>query len=290
MAIVTLDGVLAGAQPVQGINLATTPTLIALQSCFSTWGLASVVGGAGTWDNTTDGGVALSSSAANKAGQIAAHFDPAAGKNSYLASLVAQAPQTGILYLCDRLLSCGYNHTGTTALLASATTATFGTAAAGTVTLPARDANGATAGTGVLAGLELAAASAVTPSAPTLVMTYTDSILGASQASPALIDNDSLNSAPKGTFYRFPLAAGGGGVKSVQSYALSATLGAGAASLVLYRVLATLPIPVANTPYSLDALTGGFPQLYNGVVPFFLFCPTTTTAGIIQGSYQETQG
>ena len=63
-----------------------------------------------------------------------------------------------------------------------------------------------------------------------------------------------------------PLKAGGGGVKSIQSYALSASLGAGAASLVLYRVLATLPIPVANTPYSLDALTGGFPQIFNGTV------------------------
>ena len=39
-----------------------------------------------------------------------------------------------------------------------------------------------------------------------------------------------------------------------------------------------------------DAITGGFPQLQNGVVPFFLALPTSTTGGVMQGAYTETQG
>jgi hypothetical protein len=284
MAIVTLDGVISGARPVQPLSF-TVPTLIAAQSCWSSWGTAQLAGGTGTWNNTTATG-ALSSSSANVAGQVAPHYDPAAGKNSYLARFTAQAPQVCTLLLCDRLVAYGYNDGGTTALLASATAPTF----AGMPAIPSRDQNGAALGAGVFMGLELAAASAVTPSTPTLVATYTDSILGGSTASSAILDTMNLASAPKGTFYRMPLAAGGGGVKTVASYALSATLGAGAASLVLYRVLATLPIPSANVPYSVDALTGGFPQLMNGVVPFILMFPTTTTGGLIVGSYQETQG
>lgn len=287
MAIVTLDGVISGARPTQN-HKCTIPTLIAAQGCWSSWGTQSANGNTGLWDNSTDGGVALTSSTTNVAGQIAQHYDPAAGKNSYLSQLIVQAPQVCIVQLCDRLLSCGYNHTGTTALLASATTATFG--AAGTVALPARDANGAVSGVGVLAGLELAAASAVGASGRTLVMTYTNSGGTGSKTSPAVIDNTNIGSPPLGTFFRMPLAAGDLGVQSVQSYALSGSLGAGAASLVLYRVLAQIAIPAANVPYAIDALTGGFPQLQNGIVPFFLVLPTTTTGGVMQGAYTETQG
>ena len=284
MAIVTLDGVIAGSRPPWQIKC-TMPTLIASQNAWSSWGTAQANGGTGTWNNTTGTG-ALSSSSANVAGQVAQHYDPAAGKNSYLSRFTLQAPQICTAYLCDRLVAYGYNDGGSTALLASATAPSF----SGFPTSPARDANGAALGAGVLMALELAAASAVTPSSPTLVATYTDSILGGSQASATFNDTPNLASAPLGTFYRMPLAAGGGGAKTVANYALSSTLGAGAASLVLYRVLATLPIPTANVPFSVDALTGGFPQLMNGVVPFIVITPTTTTGGLITGSYQETQG
>ena len=288
MAIVTLDGVISGAQSAQQISVATTPTLIAQQP-LSTWGLVtSGNGAAGTWDNSTDGGVTLSSSSANVAGSAALHFDPAAGRNSYLANLSVVMAQPGILQLCDRLLSCGYNHAGTTALLASATAPTFGAAAAGTVTLPARDALGGTNGVGVLAGLEMTA-TASTSSATSLVVTYTNSA-GTGSKTGTCFDKLTSTNPPKGTFYRFPLAAGDLGVKSVQSYALQSTMGSGACSVVLYRVLAQVPVVAANVPAVIDALTGGFPQLQNGVVPFFIFIPTTTTASTIFGNYQETQG
>jgi hypothetical protein len=56
-------------------------------------------------------------------------------------------------------------------------------------------------------------------------------------------------------------------------------------------VLASIIITATLVPAQIDALTGGFPQLFNGVVPFFVFIPSTTTASTLQcGFYRETQG
>ena len=282
MAIVTLDGVISGAQPVQTFTKAVTATLVAglpnslwLNAGNPAAGVAALT--------TTVGGAALSSSTTIPAGGIP-HYDPAAGKKSYLAGLTAMiAGQAGILQLCDRLHQ-NATITAGTALLAT------GTAAQAIVNsaLPARDQNGAVTGTGVLCGLEAQTTmGASTSTAETLV--YVDTILGAGQS---VTSYDTVASAaPKGTFYRFPLAAGGGGVAQTTSLAQQATMTSGQLALVLYRVLASINITATLVPAALDALTGGFPQLQNGVVPFFLFIPSTTTAVTLQGgTYTETQG
>ena len=279
MAIVTLDGIVAGMRPAQTFAKAVSPTLVG-GIPWSSWLVGgSPSAGAGA-PQSTIGGAALSSSAALVAGGIP-HFDPAAGKNSYLALLSAASSLAGILQLCDRL-----HHNGTiTAGSALSVTATTAQAIVNGA-LPARDANGATTGTGVLCGLECEGTmGASTSTSETLV--YTDTLLGAAQSVTAY---DAVQSAAvAGTFYRFPLAPGGGGVASTTSLQHQATMTSGSLGLVLYRVLASINLNTANAGQQIDALTGGFPQLQNGVVPFFLFIPTTAAATKLSGIYVETQ-
>jgi hypothetical protein len=281
MSIVSLDGVIAGAQPGWAFSKAVSPTLVA--GCpNSSWYRGGFPAAGSAPSNSTAHGAALSSSSAQVAGQLP-HFDPGAGKKSYLAQLMGQATGTaGMLMLCDRLLHVGANDAG-----GAISTTLTSVQAITSATLPARDNNGATTGTGVLCGLECAAnMGASTSTSETLI--YTDSILGASQTVTAY--DAVVSSALAGTFYRFPLAAGGGGVASTQSLQHQATMTSGTLALVLYRVLAQVFISAAGAAAQIDALTSGFPTIYNGVVPFFIYVPTAAAAATISGFYQETQG
>ena len=281
MAIVTLDGVVAGARPPVPFMKAVTPTLTAFMPN-STWLLGGLNGAGTASPTTTVGGTSLSSSAALVGGQIP-HIDPSAGKNSYLAQFMAMVSgQGGVIQLCDRL-NQNATITAGTALLSTATSAQAIVNAA----LPARDANGAVTGAGVLCGAEAQGTMGATSSTSNTLV-YVDTVLGAAQSVTSL--DAPLTAAPAGTFYRFPLAAGGGGVASTTSVQFQATMTSGQIALVLYRVLAEIVIPAAGVGAAIDALTSGFPQLFNGVVPFLLFIPNTTTASTIQGIYQETQG
>jgi hypothetical protein len=93
-----------------------------------------------------------------------------------------------------------------------------------------------------------------------------------------------------GSFIPLPLAAGDVGVQTIASLTLSATMTSGAFSLVAYRELASIPVTAANILSAVDAVTSGFPQLFNNTVPFVLFLPTTTTAPVINASLIVTQG
>jgi hypothetical protein len=59
---------------------------------------------------------------------------------------------------------------------------------------------------------------------------------------------------------------------------------------VAYRHLTDLPLVGAYVPNMIDALTGGMPRLYDGVVPWLMFVPNTTTSTNVIGSYMETHG
>ena len=281
MAIVTLDGVVAGMQPQQTFAKAVTPTLVA-NLPNSLWLLGGNPGAGVASLTTTIGGAALSSSTTIPAGAIP-HYNPAAGKNAYLASLSAiLTGQAGILQLCDRLHQ-NATITAGTALLATATTAQAMVNSA----LPARDQNGAVTGVGVLCGLEAQGTmGASTSTSETLVYNDANGTLANSVVSYDTV----ASSAPAGTFYRFPLIGGGTGVASTVSIQHQATMTSGQLALVLYRVLASINVAAANVGQQIDALTSGFPQLQNGCVPFFLFIPTTTTATKVIGMYNETQG
>jgi len=157
----------------------------------------------------------------------------------------------------------------------------------GTVGLafPARDGNGAIAGAEVQLGVEVS--GAVGAGTPTLTATYTNSAgVGAKSGVNQVA---TVASSIQGTFYPLGLAAGDVGVQTVQALTLSETWTSGTISLVAYRVLARLPL-LAQIPNSLDALTAGFPRLFDNSVPFLIFVPNTTTTSNLMGNVVWTQG
>jgi hypothetical protein len=270
MAITTLDGVIAGAQWPRYFAKAITPTLVAGKPQ-SLWGLGGNPG-AGAFD-TTLAGVALSSTSANVNGQIN-FVDPVSG-NSYLARLQAAATIGGTLLLCDRLWHNG-GFTITAATSQTVTSAAF----------PARDINGSTNGDGVLLGLEVSAACGA--AAPTITIGYTNS--GGTASHTATNSFATANSPAAGSFFPIGLQAGDIGVRSVQNLTLSVSWVSGTINLVAYRVLAALELLNNATPNAIDAVTSGFPRMFNGSVPFLIFIPNTTTASNVSGQIVWTQG
>ena len=99
-----------------------------------------------------------------------------------------------------------------------------------------------------------------------------------------------MASSAIGAFYQIGLQAGDIGVKSVQHFTLSTNWTSGTMNLVAYRPIAQVEIANTFTPGAVDALTSGFPQLYNGFVPFLLFIPQTTTASTISGQFVYSTG
>lgn len=270
MAITTLDGALAGMQWPRAFAKAVTGTMVAGRP-WSLWALAGNPG-AGAFD-TTLAGVALSQTAAAVNGAIP-FTDPGAG-NSYLARLQATATQAGVLLLCDRLWhNGGFTITTTTAQTVNS------------ATLPSRDAAGATNGDGVLCGIEISATCGAAAPAPTI--SYTNQ--GGTSGKTAGLSFATANSPAAGSFFPFGLAAGDNGIRSIQSLTLGTSWVSGTINLVMYRVLAQLELPGAFIPNALDAISCGFPRMYNGCTPFFLFIPNTTTTSNVMGQVVWTQG
>jgi hypothetical protein len=98
------------------------------------------------------------------------------------------------------------------------------------------------------------------------------------------------NSPLAGAFYQFGLQAGDTGVRSVQSLTLNTSWVSGTINLVAYRVLSIVEITNNNYPNAVDLLTGGFPKIYNGVVPFIMYIPISSTASYISGQVIWSQG
>ena len=212
-------------------------------------------------------------------GQIP-HADPVTG-NSHLARLTGAATQAGVLSLLDRLWhNGGFTITST------------GAQAITSPTWPARcptsltDDTPATTGVGVMLALEVSAACGA--ATPTITVSYTNSAGTAGRTATNILAT--VASPAIGATYFLGLQAGDIGVRSVQSVTLSASWVSGTINLVAYRPIVDLELPIAGTPNAVDALTGGLPRLYNGVVPWLVFTPNTTTATLVSGTYAETQG
>jgi siroheme synthase len=94
----------------------------------------------------------------------------------------------------------------------------------------------------------------------------------------------------KGAFYQMGLAAGDSGVQAVKTFTVSTTMTTGAYSLVAYRTLANVDLTLAGVSNSVDAITGGFPRLYNNTVPFLVFTPSAVTASVISAQVIYSQG
>lgn len=277
MAITTLDGVIAGMQFPQSFAKGITAALVAGRP-YSTWALPGQPG-VGLVPANTAGGVNLISTSALVAGQIP-HYDPGSG-NAYLAQFAGKSTQAGTLLLCDRLQQIAGNSGGSAI---SPTTTTAQTITSGA--LPARDRAGSVNGDGVLCGLEIVGLTGAGTATPSIG--YTNQA-GAGSKSASLSDTYVAASAV-GAFYRFGLQAGDTGISQINTLTLNTSMTSGTIALVMYRVLAELPLIAPFVGDSVDALTSGMPQLFNGTVPFLIFIPNTTTASNISGVYSETQG
>jgi hypothetical protein len=147
MAISTLDQVMAGSQPPVFIDKA----LAQAARFSSTWGAAGIPG-PGTFNTTLNGGTYTGTPTVQVVGQIP-HFNPSSGLYSYLSrfSFQGTVPTTAVktalfVMIADRLWdNGGINITSNTAQ------------AIVSPTWPARDVDAATAGRGVLIGLEVSA-------------------------------------------------------------------------------------------------------------------------------------
>jgi len=206
--------------------------------------------------------------------------NPVSG-NSYIARFSGNSSVLGTLILVDRLWhNSGISVTTTTAQTINS------------VPWPARDRDGTTNGVDVLIGLEVRTATTNAAANTTMTISYTDELnnAGAVGTVGAVAPASFPATAVIGTFQPFALAAGDYGVRSVQSITLAVSLGAGAVHLVAYRVLARIPITLANVEFAVDALTSGFPRLYNNTVPQLIFLPAATTAPVLQGQLIVSQG
>lgn len=267
MAITTLDGAIAGMQAPRYFAKSITATLVAGRPA-SLWSRPGSPG-AGAFDATLDG-VTLTGPVD---GQIP-RTDPSSG-NAYLARLTAGATQAGVLLLLDRIWhNGGIDITGA------------GPQFITSPTWPARSADGTTNGDGVVLAIEVSAATGA--GTPSIAVDYTNSAGAGTRT--GLNVQSTLASSAIGATYFIGLQAGDTGVRSVEKITLGATWTSGTIHLVAYRVLAALPVPIANGHNEADAVTLGMPRIYDGTVPWLVFVPNTTTASIVTGSYVETHG
>lgn len=268
MAITTLDGALSGMQYPREVIKAATGTLVAGRphSLFYTAGIP----GAGVAPTPGITGEVLT---APVSGQIP-FTNPVSG-NSYLGRFAGQATQPGQLLLIDRI----WQNSGIAITSTSLQTFTS------SVQIPNRDASGTNTGAGVFAAVEVSTVTGA--GTPTLTLGYTNT---AGQSKTATNVVSTVASSIAGTFYPIGLAAGDTGIQKADSLTLSATWTSGTIHVVLYRIIARLELTGANTPNAIDALTSGFPRIYNDSVLQLVFIPSTTTTSNITGHVIISQG
>lgn len=264
MAITTIDGVIAGMRPPENLYKVGAATTVG--RFYSPFYVAGLPGAA------TAPSPGLSGAALTTYSGALPWTNPSSG-NSYLARLTGSCNVAGTLLLCDRL----WHNSGI--LVTSTASQTINSA-----TLPARDNNGTTYGEGVMVGAEVS--TVMGAGTPTWTMVYLDS--GGTTATVTSAAQSATMAV--GSFIPMALAAGDTGVQKIVSWTQSATMTSGVYHLVAYRIIARLGLPVANCDFSIDAVTSGFPRLYDDTVPFLLWLPATTTAPSLSAQFVVTQG
>lgn len=79
------------------------------------------------------------------------------------------------------------------------------------------------------------------------------------------------------------LAAGDKGVRAIASVTLGTTYGGGAISIIAFRRIAFVPVPVINTGQAAMFASNPGVRLYDGSCLHFWQLPTATTATTVQG-------
>lgn len=265
MAITTLDGIIAGMQAPEDLFKVGAATVAG--RFYSPFYVAGRPGAAAA-PAPGVAGAALTT----YAGQIP-FTNPGSG-NSYLAGFSGTCNVAGTMLLCDRL----WHNSGLSATLTTSQTVT-------SAAWPARDRNGSTNGEGIKIGFEVS--TVMGAGTPTFTLGYTNS---AGTSGRSIVTAAQSATMAVGSFIPIELAAGDIGVRSVQTFQLSATMTSGAYHLVGYRVLARAAINLATTGFDLDAIGCKFPRLFDNTVPFLLWLPGTTTAPNLTGLMSVTQG
>jgi len=272
MAITTLDGVIAGMQaPQPFMKVGVTMAAVAAQRAYTPW-YAGGNPGASVANAAGINGQAVTPALGTSVQGRILRTNPGSG-NAYVARLAAQATVAGTLWLIDRL----WQNSG---LVVTSTAVQAITAAA----LPARSGDGTVNGANVMGMIEWSAAGGA--GTPTVTLTYTDQD-GNAFATGTFTG---VASPPVGTVEIFGLAAGDTGIRAPISLTQSATRTSGTMHLVLFRVLAQVEVTAANIGNAIDALTSGFPRLFDDTTLQLVWFPTATTATTISGQYIETQG
>ena len=277
MSIVNLDGIIAGTRPPIFFGKSVTASLSAGRP-WSMW-VRTGTTGIGVFDTTLNG-VALSQTGGLVSGALP-HYDPASG-NAYLSRFHSQVGSGGSLLLLDRLWhNGGFDETLTTQQDLSSVTWPTRCPTSGLDDTPSSN------GYGVLIALEVSAAG--TNSDVVATLGYTNSA-GANGRTSVNLVTVGTNS-PIGATYFFGLQGGDVGVRSVQSLTLNVSWGAGCdVNLVAYRVLTVLETTASSIGNAVDAITGGFPRLYNGTTPWLVFVPNGAFSGQVIGSIVEAHG
>lgn len=258
MAFTDFDSVSIGALPPREFGKAVTPTLVAGRP----HSLFYLAGNPGAATAPTPGlsGEALTA----YTGQLP--YNNSGALECRLARLQGNTTTIGTLLLCDRL----WHNSGITITQTTAHTVN-------SVAWPARDRTGTTDGEDVLIGVEVSAATGA--GTPTLTMGYTNSAGTATRTATNIIATVATSAV--GAFYPLGLQAGDRGVRSLQTFTLSATWTSGTIHLVAYRVLARLELD--RLTGAVDPLTGGLARAYDNTVPFLIFIPNATTATTCSG-------
>lgn len=264
MTITTVDGIIAGAKPPVYFHKALSGNLLAGRPHTPIY--TAGIPGAAVANASGLSGAALTS----YAGQLS-FTNPGSG-NTHLTRLAATGTQNGTLMLVDRLW-----HSGDVGFASGVKTIN-------SVAWPARDADGTTAGKGVMVGLEISTATGA--GTPVPVLTYTNNAGTSGQtASPAFAYGAS---SIQGSFYPFALAAGDVGVQSIQSLNFPSTMTSGVIHLVAYRVLAM--IDIGTNGGAAGPLELGLPRMFDNTVPQLIFVPSATTSTFLAGTMSVTQG
>ena len=207
--------------------------------------------------------------------------DPTAPATSHLLSFGAGSTVgLGTLMVYDRLVE--YPFTGT--VLSGTFTSP---------TIPSRDANGAALGAGIMAMLETFSATA--RAAVTFTPTYTNSAgIAGRTAAGVIVPGTAIAgglSNPAGAPFLWPLASGDDGVRSVQSYTLSASALAANMCLTLIRPITFLPIMSGGSYVERDLVLqlAALPRLYDGSALGLALLANATTTPVF-GALQEAEG
>lgn len=242
----------------------------ALEASGSTYAFAKDAGVPGAWVPGTPGlnGAATDCSSTSGAATMGAPYiqNPSSG-NLFLSNIGIYSSATVTLALVDIIW---YN----TGIVVTTTTAQNITLP----TLPNRDLYGSNTGTGWNAALYVTTATTNGSAVTNTTLSYTDS--DGNSGNTATIPSFPAT-AVVGTWVPFYLAAGDRGIQNIASITLGTSYVTGAVSLVLYKVLATVP---QSGGTSFINLTDPGVNLYNGTCTWLTVTENGTTAVVVSGN------